>query len=562
LTTDGDIVYNGNVEKGGAMFLRVKKTGTRAYLQIVESYRDSGRVRQRVIGTIGRVEELVARGQVDQLLRSLAQYSQRAILLLAGARDPQAQVTKVGPSLIFGRLWERTGIADHIRELLKDRRYRFDMERAIFVTVLHRLMNPGSDRQAQRWHQGYQIVGARDIQLQYFYRAMAWLGTPLNGKAPYEGFSPRCLKDVIEERIFEGRRDLFTGLDLVFFDTTSIYFEGDGGETIGQYGYSKDKRPDLKQMVVGVVLDSEGYPLCCEMWPGNATDVKSLKVVAQRLKKRFGIQRMCVVADRGMISAETIEELEREKIHHILGVRMRRAKDMAAPLLDESGYEEIYGPRRKDKDPSPLKVKEVVVKNHRYVICVNPEEVVADAQRREQILLSLKDRFKRGDISLIGNKGYRRYLSVTEGSHFVIDEKKVAEDVRYDGKWVLTTDTDIPAVQVALKYKQLLMVERIFRDMKSVLETRPIFHKCDETIRGHVFCSFLALVLRKELDQALEKVGERFEWEDIKRDLKALQEMTIKDGGKTITVRSRAEGCCGKVFQAVGVALPATIRIP
>lgn len=544
------------------MFLRVKKTSSRAYLQIVESYREAGRVRQRVIGTIGRMEELVARGQVDQLLRSLAKYSQRAILLLAGASDPEAEVKKVGPCLIFGRLWERIGIADNIRELLKGRRYRFEVERAIFVTVLHRLMNPGSDRQAERWHQAYRIKGVDRLGLQHFYRAMAWLGEPLKDKTASEGFSPRCVKDVIEERIFERRRDLFTGLDLVFFDTTSLYFEGDGGETIGQYGYSKDKRPDLKQMIAGVVLDNEGYPLCCELWPGNTADVKSLKVVALRLKERFAIERMCVVADRGMISKKTIGELEREGIHYILGVRMRRNKDMALELLDDGGYQEVYGTRKNRKEPSPLKVKEAVVNGRRYVICINPEEVLADAQVRGQILASLRERFKQGDNALVGNKGYRRYLSVTGGSHFVIDEKKVADDARYDGKWILTTDTDMPTAQVALKYKQLLMVERIFRDMKSVLDTRPIFHQRDETIRGHVFCSFLALVLRKELDQALDRAGERFEWEDIKRDLKALQEMTIKDGGKVITVRSRAEGCCGKVFHAVGVALPPAIRTP
>lgn len=542
------------------MFIRVKKSGNREYLQIVENYRDSGRVRQRVIGTIGHLQELQVRGNIDQLLQSLAKYSRRAILLLAGGSDPDAEVKKVGPGLIFERLWERAGIADHIRDLLKGRRYRFDMERAIFVTVLHRLMNPGSDRQAQQWHQNYRITGAQDLQLQYFYRAMAWLGTPVDEKAVPDGFSPRCTKDVIEERIFERRRNLFTGLDMVFFDTTSIYFEGEGGETIGQYGYSKDKRSDLKQMIVGVVLDNDGYPLCCEMWPGNTADVKSLKVVAGRLKNRFGIQRMCVVADRGMISQETIEDLKRENIRYILGVRMRRNKDMAAPLLDDGGYEEIHGPRNNRKDPSPLMVKEIYVNDRRYVVCLNPEEAAADAQVREQILVSLRQRVKRGTNALVGNKGFRRYLSAAQGSHFVIDERKIAEDVRYDGKWVLITDTDMPAVEAALKYKQLLTVELIFRDMKSVLETRPIYHKCDEAIRGHVFCSFLALVLRKELDAVLEKSGQRFEWEDIKRDLKSLQEVTIQDAGKTVTVRSRVEGCCGKVFAAVGVVIPPSIR--
>lgn len=483
-------------------------------------------------------------------------------MLLAGASDPEAEVRKIGPGLVFGRLWERIGIEEHIQELLQGRRYLFKVERAIFVTVLHRLMSPGSDRQAERWLRTYRIEEADSLKLQHFYRAMAWLGRPLQDAAALEEFSPRCVKDEIEERIFEQRRNLFTGLDLVFFDTTSFYFEGDGGESIGQYGYSKDQRPDLKQMIAGVVLDSEGYPLCCELWPGNTADVKSLKGVAKRLKKRFGIERICVVADRGMISKETIAELEGEKIQYILGVRMRRNAAMAPQLLDEGGYKEITGPRKNRKAPSPLKVKETLINGQRYVICVNPEEVAADKETRECILSSLRENIKHGNNALIGNKGYRRYLRLEGGAHFVIDEKKVLADARYDGKWVLTTDTDLPAADVALKYKQLLLVERIFRDMKSVLETRPIFHKCDETIRGHVFCSFLALVLRKELEQALDRAGERFEWKDIERGLKALQEMTIKDNGKEITVRSRAEGCCGKVFQAVGVAMPPVIRTP
>ncbi len=545
------------------MFLRVKKTSSRAYLQIVESYRDQGHVHQRVIGTIGRIEELVSKGQVDQLLRSLAKYSERAILLLAGSSEPDADVKKVGPGMVFERLWDNAGVGEHIRSLLKDRRYRFNLERVIFVTVLHRLMNPGSDRQALEWHKKYRISGIDNLELQHFYRAMAWLGGPLkNDRIPAEGYSPRCIKDILEEKIFERRRDLFTGLDLIFFDTTSLYFEGDGGETMGQYGHSKDNRPDLKQMIVGMVLDNKGYPICCEMWPGNTADVKTLKVLAKRLKERFGIERMCVVSDRGMISKETIAELEHEGIHYILGVRMRKSLDITPEVLSGGAYEVVHDVRQSEKDPSPLLVKERVINGKRYIVCENPEETKADADRREQILTSLKDKLQYGDNTLIGNKGYRRYLSVKGESHFVIDEKKIRKDTLYDGKWVLTTDTNLPARDVALKYKQLLLVERIFRDMKSVLDTRPIFHQCDETIRGHVFCSFLALVLRKELEQALERAGHRFEWEDIKRDIKALQETTIEDNGKRITVRSRAEGCCGKVFGAVGVALPPALRMP
>jgi transposase len=543
------------------MFLRVKKASGYEYLQIVENKWVHGKSRQRVVGTIGRMDELAGGGQVDQLLRSLAKYSERALLLLSGVNDPRAEVIKVGPVLVFERLWERGGISQIIREFLKDRRYQFDVERAIFVTVLHRLMNPGSDRQAERWMRGYGIAGTDNLDLQHFYRAMAWLGEPLKDQPDDEGFSPRCMKDVLEEDIFRRRRDLFTDMNLVFFDTTSIYFEGDGGETIGRYGYSKDHRPDLKQMVVGMALDGTGYPVCCEMWPGNTTDVKTLKVLTKRLKERFGIERMCVVSDRGMISKKTIAEFESEGIHYILGVRMRRCLDITLEVLEDGVWDVIHGPRRCQKDPSPLLVKEATVNGRRYIICENPEERQADAAIRAQIVAALEKQLCQGDNSLIGNKGYRRYLSVEGESHFVIDEKKIAEDARYDGKWILTTDTNLPMAEVAAKYKQLLLVERIFRDMKSVLDTRPIFHKRDETIRGHVFCSFLALILRKELEHVLERAGHRFEWEDIKRDLKALQETTIEDQGKRIRVRSRAQGCCGKVFQAAGVALPASLRM-
>ncbi|MBI5554571.1 MAG: transposase, partial [Elusimicrobia bacterium] len=185
--------------------------------------------------------------------------------------------------------------------------------------------------------------------------------------------------------------------------------------------------------MVGAVIDREGYPLGCELWPGNTADVKSLKVVARRLKKRFGIERMCVVADRGMISRETLAELKRENIRHILGVRMRRNGALAPELLAAGGYEEIVGERKTRQDPSLLKVKEVALNGQRYILCVNPEEVRADAQIREQIQASRRAHFKPGDTALVGNKGYRRYLSVIGQSHFAIDEKKVAAAERYDG---------------------------------------------------------------------------------------------------------------------------------
>jgi len=510
------------------------------------------------------MDRLKEKGGVEALLKSLTKYSEGALLLLAGSSQPNAESIKIGPALIFERLWKQLGIGELIKQLLSKKRYRFDIERAIFLTVLHRLFCSGSDRHAEKWRKDYKIEGVEKLQLHHLYRAMAWIGSPLpdDEQAGATAFAPRCMKDLIEEGLFKMRVDLFSEMDLVFFDTTSIYFEGKGGETIGSYGYSKDHRPDLSQIVVGMVLDGEGNPICSEMWPGNTADVKTLLPIIDRLKKRFNITRICIVADRGMISKATIEELEKRSIGYILGVRMRKNKDIHQHLISKEGYEEIYGKRKKSKDPSPLEVKEVRIEKRRYIICHNSEQARTDAETREIIIESLRGKLKKGgDKSLVGNKGYRRYLAISGKTHFCVDEDKVKESRLYDGKWVLTTNTELSSAEIALKYKQLLMVERIFRDMKTLLETRPIFHKCDETIRGHVFCSFLALLLRKELERNLDRCDHRFEWEDIKQGLKALQETRIEDNGKTLYVRSRLQGCCGKVFQGVGVGIPPALRM-
>jgi len=392
------------------------------------------------------------------------------------------------------------------------------------------------------------------------------LGEPLpaQDQAGATPFAPRCTKDLIEESLFAQRQDLFSGLDLVFFDTTSIYFEGEGGETIGQYGNSKDHRPDLRQMVVGAVLDGSGHPICCELWPGNTADVKSLIPIVDRLQKRFGIGRVCIVADRGMISKETIAELQKSvrQVRYILGARMRLVKEIREEVLsDTRPYESVYGPRLTSKDSSPLEVKEVKVDSRRYIVCRNEEQARKDRADRQAIVQSLAEQLKRGDKTLVGNKGYRKYLRTPKAKeHFEIDEDKVRDEARYDGIWILQTDLELSAPEVALRYKELWMVEAIFRTIKSILANRPIFHKCDETIRGHVFCSFLALILMKELQSRMAQRGWIAEWARLKDDLDNLQEITVRTGGQGFVIRSETRGDAGKAIQAAGVALGPVIR--
>lgn len=546
------------------MFVRTQTNGSRTYLLIVDNVRVDGKVKQRVLHRLGRLDELLASGQLDSLIQSLGRFSEKLAVLGAHAQGDSivTHSARIGPALIFQRLWQSCLIDNVLTALLKDRRFEFSVERAIFLTVLHRLFAPGSDRAAEKWKHDYVIEGVADLDLHHLYRAMAWLGEVLpkdqqDGATP---FAPRTNKDLIEEALFARRRDLFSDLDLVFFDTTSIYFEGAGGQTLGERGHSKDHRPDLKQMVVGMVLARNGDPICSELWPGNTADVKSLVPIVERLKSRFGVGSVCIVADRGMISAATLVEVELRKWQYILGVRMRSSKEAKAVVARAGRYAEVH-PKSDDRDdPSPLKVKEVWVEDaRRYVVCVNVDQAAKDAHDREAVVASLRDALGKGDKSLVGNKGYRKYLRAG-GKQFAVDEDKIQEEARYDGKWVLTTNTDLPSREVALKYKQLWMVEDVFRSMKSLLDTRPIYHKCDETIRGHVFCSFLALLLRKELQDRLSRKEWKLEWADVVRDLDNLSEMKIAIDDKNFVFRGQTSGVAGKVFQACGVALPPVLR--
>jgi Transposase DDE domain len=549
------------------MFFRTKTSGPRTYLQVVENHWEAGRSRQRVVATLGRLDQLQDSGQLDALLASGARLARSVLLLCehAQGRLPTISIRHIGPALVFQRLWQQTGCQQVIEQLLKGRRFEFAIERAVFLTVLHRLFAPGSDRAADKWKDSYQIEGCEDLQLHHLYRAMGWLGDELPAKeqADKTPFAPRCTKDLIEEALFARRRDLFTELQLIFFDTTSIDFEGQGGETIGQRGYSKDHRPDLKQMIVGAVLDGQGRPICCELWPGNTADVTTLIPVVDRLRSRFGVTKVCIVADRGMISEETIQALEKQERswQYILGARMRSQNEVKDEVLARAGrYRVVHPQRQTSEDPAPLKVKEVLVEGRRYIVCLNEDEARKDAADREAIVASLREKLRSGEKSLIGNKGYRRYLSSTGPDHFQIDEAKIHEEARYDGKWVLRTNTKLETAEVALQYKRLWMVEAWFRSSQSLLQTRPVYHQCDETIRGHVFCSFLALVLRQELEDRLARDGHDFEWADVIQDLDRLQLVEVEQEGKRFLLRSEVQGTCGAVFRAAGVAVPPTVQ--
>src|SRR6266478_6593583 len=395
------------------MFARDKRIGPYTYVYLVENVREKGHTKQRIIANLGRKEVVVARGDLDRLARSVARLAQRSMVLsvVEGEAPPNAMCRRIGPALLFERLWQEVGCRAVVEALAAHRQFEFAAERATFLTVLHRLFVSGSDRAAEKWRADYRIEGTEGLRLQHLYRAMAWLGEPLADQTGASELAPRCRKDLVEEELFARRRDLFAELSIVFMDTTSLSFEGQGGEELGRRGHSKDHRPDLHQMIVGLVMDQDGRPLCSELWPGNTADVTTLLPVVDRLRARFGVGRICVVADRGMISAATIAALEERKLEYVLGVGERSSTEVRRTVIDnQTPFVPLVVPRASG-ELTELEAKQVKIGARRYIVCRNLAEARRDAEQRQAILGGLRAKLAQGDKALVGNSGFRRYPS-------------------------------------------------------------------------------------------------------------------------------------------------------
>ncbi len=531
------------------MFVRVKRSGSgrekHEYLQIVESRREGLAVRQKVVATLGRKDDLLADGRLDALVRSLAKFSASVQVVEKVRREGlHAHASRSwGPALVFGRLWQEQGLPEILRRLAAGRQFEFDVERTCFALALQRLCEAehGSDLQGASWLRTVECPGFQTIALQHLYRTVG-------------GFLAGA-REPLEWELFKRQEDLFSQeLDLVFIDTTSSFIWRDEETPLRRRGHSKDRRPDQPQVLVCVAVDARSWPIGWDILPGNTGDGKAFVAMIERLRRRFRIRRVSVVADRGMISAGTIRLLSEDRrapYDYILGCRMRRQKEVSEVVLARAG--------RYERVEDNLEVKEVRVGARRYVVCRNPIEAAKDALAREAILAKLRDTLEhQGPKAIIGNKGFARFVKVSRGG-VTINEKAVEADARLDGKFVLRTSTALEPAEVARAYKSLWRVERTFRESKSTLEVRPIFHHHDETTIGHIVACFLALRLEVDLQRRLDARGSTTSWPDLMRDLAQVQAVDLELDGERYRLRTDLLGSASEAFAAAGVRPPSVV---
>jgi len=543
------------------------------YLQLAHNVWDPAAKRSKatVIYNFGR-EDAANREALQRLISSVSRYLDPDPALAAGAGEGMSYLGSLplGGTFVLDGVWHALGIDSVMRRLLKGRRQDASAERVLFALVANRALAPSSKLAASRWiSEDVAITGLASTTDDACYRAMDWL---------------LAIAPDLEREVFHQVANLLDlEVDLLFFDTTSTYFETDradepvardeGGRVLAEgdgadaakvagfrtYGKSKDSRADLPQVVVGMAVTRGGIPVRVWCWPGNTSDSALIRQAKEDLRD-WTLSRVVWVADRGFASAENRRFLRRGDHHYIIGEKLRSGSEEATAALSRQGrYREVAG---------NMRVKEVRISDHeRFVVCHNPEGAKRDAAVRASLIASLEETIagsdkltatKRAELrGVISTKpGLNRFLRVTAGGLLRTDARAERTESKLDGKYLLRcSDPTLSAEDIALGYKQLLEVERGWRDMKQVIDLRPVYHRKEERIRAHVLLCWLALLLVRVIETTCDDT-----WPNLRHELERLRIGSFTGPAGTFRQRSEITTPQRAILAALKLAEPARIQ--
>jgi hypothetical protein len=509
-------------------------------LELVYSERRDGKVEQERVCSLGRLEDLQESGALDRMIAKLAEVAKQRWVRAESLKLGTPWTKEYGLVLLVRRLWQDLGLEKVINELQRQSAIESSVSEALLAMVVNRLVMPGSERDTYAWLQGQVYAPEwQGLELHHLYRSLDFLDKHMS---------------VIEEQLFFRLRDLFSlELKLVLFDTTSSYFEGRGPAGLAATGYSRDKRPDRVQVIIAVLMTRDGIPVAHYVFPGNTADINAFRRVLSDLKGRFPLEgRVVVVADRGVVSEPLLQALEGEEQEYIVGIPLHKWK-AAGKVLGWPGRYHVVAEN--------LRVKEVCLDGKRYILCHNPEREPEDARRRVEIVAALEKELSSGDLAkLAKKKGYGRYIKIEEKGKAGINWRRVERDARCDGKYLLRTATELSPAEVATAYKELWRVEAAFRDLKSGLEIRPMYHWTPPRVRGHIGVCFLALVVESVLARLLRDHGCRDSVSTVMEALQQIRAVRVELEGQVFLTRTDLSILAQKAFTAAGLRPPPKIQ--
>jgi len=555
----------------------VKQGGkTYHYLQILQSYRQQGRTRQRLVANLGRIDLLA--DNLDRLVTSLSKYCKKN--LVTPEQIECRQALSWGPVLLAQHLYQQVRLSEIIAKYCQSVHQKFDVADTAFVLIANRLCEPASEHGLGRWLEHTFVCDSQGRRWQ-----PDWIAAQRVSKQQRVKVSHRQLKqwyrtldallaakERIEDALYLHVRDLFNlKVDMVFYDLTSTYFcRKQPKGRLRRHGQSKDKRPRQVQIVLGVVM-ANGFPIAHHVFAGNTADKRTLKKVLTDLQRRFGLRHIMVVSDRGLVSDENLQFLSEQQFSYLLGIGSRRSQEAQQVLarLDDAKWQQV---------DEGNQVQEIQLDNtkERYFVIDSSQRKDYEQSMRERSMQRAKEQLKKvkssvkagrlKDPAKIGaaagravsnNHGYRYFSWQVAGPgqfDFFQDQQKLQAEIAREGKYILKTDDrQINVAEAVSCYKQLNTVERGFRDLKDVIDMRPVYHKTDDRIEAHIFVASLALFLKRTLEYQLACKLPEISATDAFAAVKSIGLSELSFNGQTKRLVSNGGRDARRVFSALAI---------
>ena len=546
------------------MHLKTKKVKNHVYLSIVQSYRENGKVKHKTIFNLGRADYLVNSG-LKNIVRGLQRYLDEDE---PDGYKKDIRTIKERQRLNYGYLayrvlWNKFRLDRILTDIIKARQIEFDFPEAVFSMVINRLFHPSSKLRHYLSYQRY-IGLPEELELHHFYRSLDILAEN---------------KERIEKELFQLYRNLFNyKLDIVFYDVTTYYFESQKPNGLKDFGFSKDNKINDVQIVMGLLIDKEGRPIGYELFPGNTFDGKTLLTILKKLQGHFKIDKVVIVADRGLNSKLNLKQIKDHGFDYIVSASIKKmSRKLQELILDSSDYIDIK--EKSDEDEDSVYRYKVIEYTNRVVyeteqghkayqelsenlICTySSKRAAKDRAERERAIEKAKELLRKNDKSSYKRKqGYKRYIKESKEStnyELILDTEKIEKESRFDGYYALQcSDKSMSALEVIREYHYLFKIEESFRIIKSTMKARPIYVWNESHIAGHFMMCFLAFLLERELEYRLKRRNIDFTTEKIKEALNSLELSEIEIEGQSYYMRSSYKSLGAQIFSMLRLKLP------
>ncbi|RMG77438.1 MAG: IS1634 family transposase [Bacteroidetes bacterium] len=540
------------------MFIKVTKSKNYHYLQIVESYREGGKTRHRVLFNLGRFEKLSGNQQLLSLGKRLLKLGGQPVEPL----ELEEETRLCYGHKVYQKLWDKFQLSKILTQVSRTNRIRFDLCAVIFYLVVERLLSPSS-KYASWQNQAAYLDLPQDIPLQHIYRSLDVLAQR---------------KELIEQELFKRHRTLFNmKVDVVFYDVTTFHFESNHADELRDFGFSKAGKFNEVQVVMGLLVDKEGRPIGYELFEGNVFDGKTLVKALKILKERFEIRKLILVADKGLNSGANLHLIKQAGYEYVVSCRLKNeSKKIKETALNQQDFQVV----RADKITGAVTFQYKIIAEHNIqykdeqgikhtlkdniVVTWSAKRAKRDRLKRQRLIEKAQQMIEQGKIPN-NKKGAKKYL-LTQGKEKVqgMDEEKIKKDAAWDGFYAIQySDPNLSYDKILEHYHLLWKIEESFRVLKSTLHTRPIFHWNPKRIKGYFVLCFIAFLLERNLELILKQKNiEGFSVEKIKAALNSLQVSKILLNGQSLYIKGKHLPLATKILQALNIKALKNLSFP